>query len=163
MLTQQRLKELLHYDPDTGVFTWKPGRRGVPSGAVAGSKHSDGYIKIRVDGGDYFAHRLAWLFTAGEWPANQIDHINGQKSDNRINNLREASHSQNEHNKGVRKDSLTGVKGVQWHPASKRFKAIIKLHGKAQILGYFSTIEGAADAYRKAELELRGEFARASA
>ena len=100
-LTAERLREVLAYDPDTGVFTWKartsPFSR-VNVGDVAGNLRRDGYIEICVDGRKHQSHRLAWLYVYGEWPADQIDHINGIRTDNRIANLREANNAENHHN-----------------------------------------------------------------
>ena len=94
-LTAQRLREALHYDPETGVFTWATAvsSKTVP-GARAGNQHIAGYFRIRLDGYSYKAHRLAWLYMTGAWPAECIDHINRNNSDNRFSILREATHKQ---------------------------------------------------------------------
>lgn len=121
-LTYERLRELLHYDPVEGVFTWIVDRMSgagkvkfsARAGDRAGFIDPKGYIKICVDTSDYFAHRLAFLYMTGEWPAEQIDHKNRVKDDCRWVNLREATHSQNKENESLRKDNKSGVKGVLW-------------------------------------------------
>jgi hypothetical protein len=98
-LTQERLKELLHYDPETGIFTNLTQRGGhAKKGAVAGTKNSIGYVCIRIDYDQYRAHRLAWLYVYGEFPEKFIDHMNEIRDDNRIINLRLATHQENLHN-----------------------------------------------------------------
>src|ERR1035437_5724966 len=98
-LTQEKLKELLHYDPETGLFTWKNTRHNaVKIGAIAGYWRKDGYVGIYVLGHHYLAHRIAWLYMTCEWPEFEIDHENRKYSDNRWKNLREATHLQNMHN-----------------------------------------------------------------
>ncbi|EMK2710698.1 HNH endonuclease, partial [Pseudomonas aeruginosa] len=98
-LTQERLKELLSYDAATGEFTWmaRKGSRALP-GAAAGSNDGQGYVRIAIDGCRYRAHRLAWLYCYGKWPAAQVDHLNHRRDDNRLSNLREVSHSENQRN-----------------------------------------------------------------
>ena len=91
-LTAERLRERLHYDAGTGVFTRRVGSGHARTGEMAGSVHSTGYVRISIDGGKYTAHCLAWLYVHGVWPPDQIDHINGNRSDNRIANLRERRH-----------------------------------------------------------------------
>src|SRR3990167_927341 len=96
--THERVRELLAYDRKTGIFRWKVVRHRVPIGSIAGSKHCDGYWQIRMDGHLYMAHRLAWLWVFGVWPITMIDHKNGDKACNCIENLREATKSQNKAN-----------------------------------------------------------------
>ena len=84
MLTQERLKELLHYDEETGLFTRKTRVASRMKGTISGARHNKGYVQIMIDGDNYLAHRLAWFYVYGEWPKNQIDHINRIKTDNKI-------------------------------------------------------------------------------
>lgn len=154
-LTLAQLRELLHYAPETGVFTWSKPRSGVRHGAQAGMVDR-GYRFIRLLGRVYYAHRLAWLYVYGEWPRGQIDHIDGNPSDNRICNLRDATHSQNNMNKRVKRDNQTGLKGVKKY--RKRFQARIN----GDYLGTFDTAEDAHAAYIAAAKVRFGEFARAA-
>lgn len=148
MITQERLKELLDYDPKTGVFVRKVDiRGGAKTGDRAGSlnKHL-GYIQINVDGKKYFAHRLAWLYVYGCWPKDTIDHINRQRADNRIENLREATVQQQNFN--------VGAKGCHLHKPSKKWMAQIMSNGKRKYLGYFDTETEAMAAYFTAKKQL---------
>lgn len=155
-----RLKELLQYDPETGVFTWKR-RRGAKR-ATAGCYNRLGYRLIGVDYDLHMAHRLAWLYVHGEWPPSHIDHINGDPSDNRIANLRLATQSQNGANARLRSDNTSGYKGAYWFKPVKRWMSSICKDGKQVHLGYFDTAEQAHAAYMNAAKEMFGEFARAS-
>lgn len=163
MLTQERLKEILHYNPATGLFTWlvRPGkfsRRRI--GDIAGySRPDDGYVTIRIDGRGYYGHRLAFLYMTGKFPDHDGEHKNTDGSDNRWENLREATRSQNLANTKVKRNSVTGVKGVSIHHSGK-YKARILLNGKPVNLGHYDTIEFAAAAYAKAANDKSGEFAR---
>jgi hypothetical protein len=154
-LTAQRLRELLHYDPETGVFTWKVanGTR-AKVGAIAGSL-SKGYILVRVDALNRRAHRLAWFYVNGEWPTDEIDHINGDKSDNRICNLRCVSRSVNLQNqRQPRSDNARGLYlGVGWDKARQKWRAQIK-DGKNTFLGRFNSQEEASEAYLAAKRRL---------
>ena len=125
MITQKELKELLHYDPGTGVFVWKNiiTANQKKNGDVAGGYDDKGYIKIRINYKHYLAHRLAWLYVYGEWPSKHLDHINRNPSDNRISNLREATHLENNKNASKRKDNTSGYKGVNWHARNKKWIA----------------------------------------
>lgn len=154
MLTQSRLKELLHYCPDTGVFTWQRARQGVRVGCVAGGIGGEGYRSIRVDGRNYLAHRLAWLYVYGEWPKDQIDHINGVKDDNRIANLREATNAENNQNLAMRSSNKSGFVGVHWHSRDRKWHANIRINMKRKFLGRFNTPESAHAAYLAAKAEL---------
>lgn len=119
-LTQTRLKELMHYDPNTGVFTWRvaPRRSRLKKGDAAGSYDAKGARQIKIDGQTYRAHRLAWLYVHGIWPAVLLDHVNGKPGDNRLRNLREATYSQNAMNQAAQKDGTSGAKNV-YHQAGK--------------------------------------------
>ena len=152
-LTQSRLKELLHYNPYTGIFNWIKRK-----GNVAG--YSDkGYIRIRVQDKLYAAHRLAWLYTHKTFPTNEIDHINRIKDDNRLINLREATRLQNNTNVGARANNTSGMKGVCLHKPSGKWVAGISIKGKSKHLGYFTTKQEAHAAYCKAADEHHKEFA----
>jgi hypothetical protein len=155
-LTQQRLKELLCYDPDTGIFTNRitRGNRAI-SGRVAGSDDNNGYRQISLDYKMYFAHRLAWLYIFGHSPKGEIDHINGIKSDNRIVNLREASIAVNRQNlRKARRDSASGLLGASWNKAANKWVAMICFKGKSKFIGRFDTKEDAHIAYVDAKRRL---------
>jgi hypothetical protein len=159
-LTADELRQHLHYDPETGIFTWRVrARANVPCGTTAGTLDERGYVRIGYKTFYFRAHRLAWLYVHGEWPAREIDHINGDKADNRIANLRPATHKQNSANRLINKNSTSGVKGVGWHKNNAKWRAQIKLNGKKKNLGYFDAIEDAAAAYQNAAINNFGEFA----
>ena len=153
ILTQDRLKQLLNYDPETGKFTWRVSVSTVRTGNTAGTTDPKGYVRIAIDRKVYAAHRLAWLYAHGSWPANEIDHINRQRSDNRICNLREADRSLNCHNSNIRKDNISGHRGVGWHKHQKKWRARISLSGQMKELGYFKDKESAIAAYNAAAIE----------
>lgn len=158
-LTQEQLKALLSYDPDTGIFKWLDCNRNHRDDNVAGSKRLNGYISIRVDYSLYYAHRLAWLYMTGDWPKDQIDHINRTRDDNRFCNLREATLAQNNLNSKIRSDSQIGLKGAYRQKGKNRFYSKITYRGELYRLGYFDTAEEAHEAYCKKADELHGEFA----
>lgn len=147
-LTAQRLRELLHYNSETGQFTRSIARRGRNGGAgsVAGCKTARGYIRISISGKIYMAHRLAWLYVLGVWPAGDIDHIDGDKTNNRFANLRDVSTSVNMQNqRKAQPRNASGFLGVTIHGG--RFEASIKLNGKNIYLGSYATPQMAHDAY----------------
>lgn len=149
-ISQGRLKELLHYDPDTGVFTWKIATSNrVKPGNIAGSKGPDGYIRIMVDSRLYLAHRLAWVYLYGVWPDKELDHINGKRSDNWRSNLREATRAENRQNSIVRPDNTVGFLGVS--PDRSKYRAQIGVDGAIIKLGRFDTPEQAHQAYLAAK------------
>lgn len=157
-LTAERLRELVEYDPATGVMTWKKSRPGVKVSKAIGAIR-DGYRRASVDRKSYAVHRLAWLYVHGEWPNGEIDHINGVRDDNKLINLRVASRQQQTANSRVKSDNLSGAKGVCWHAKEKLWRARIWLSGRATSLGYFRTKEEAECAYRAAAERHFGEFA----
>lgn len=152
MLTQKRLKELLHYCPETGVFVWvvKP-RKNMELGDVAGSVNGCGYVQIQIDGKLYLAHRLAWLFVNGKLPPSLIDHINRQRADNRICNLRIATTTENLQNASIRTDNTSGQSGVSWHKVTKKWRARIQTGKKEIYIGLFNDISDAISARKAAE------------
>tara|TARA_R110000850_G_scaffold173515_1_gene299162 strand:- start:145 stop:654 length:510 start_codon:yes stop_codon:yes gene_type:complete len=160
MITQAELKELLTYNPETGIFNWlvKPSNRVNISDAV-GSITDEGYIRISIKSKRYRAHRLAWLYIYAEHPKNVIDHINHICDDNRIVNLREASRSQNGCNQGVNIANTSGLKGVYWNKSANKWHAQIRMSGKKKYLGYFTDKNEAYQAYCKAADEYHKEFA----
>lgn len=157
----EHLRQRLEYDPETGVFRWRsvPLRSSRKIGDVAGSFDYKGYVQISMGGRPYRAHRLAWLYTYGHWPAIQIDHINGDRADNRIKNLRLATNSQNNSAKGISQTNTSGYKGVSWNSKQKKWAAFIGISGKNKNLGSFDKPEEAALAYDRAAIRLFGEFA----
>lgn len=161
-LTAERLRELLHYDPETGIFRWKVARgRKAPAGSVAGSLESKGYNQIKIDGRTYMAHRLSWLYFMERWPTDQIDHINGEKADNRFANLREATGAENSHNRRIPRHNTSGVKGVSFDKRYGKWRAELQWDGKSHYLGMFNAIEDAAAAVEAARRLHHGAFARA--
>ena len=152
----ETMRRLLDYEPDTGIFYWRiQPSRSVKAGAVAGSVNDEGYRYITIDRKAFAAHRLAWLYTHGVWPEQQIDHINGVKADNRIANLRDVPQSMNQHNQvRTKKNNTSGFCGVSWEKRDKRWRAMIMVNGRKQHIGLFDTPEAAHAAYLVAKLRL---------
>lgn len=161
MLTYERLRELFHYDPATGLFTRLVRQGHTHPGEIAGGLSEKGYVRIYIDGRKYRAHRLAWLYVTGEWPENEIDHKNTDRSDNRWDNLRPATGAENSRNRRTPSNNTSGFKGVFWQKREKRWHAVIDLNGKRVVLGRFLTVEEAHAAYARAAQEHYGEFSRA--
>lgn len=155
---RELLMELLDYSPDTGVFTWRTSKKSRKAGSVAGSLDKTGYWLIRHGRDIYRAHRLAWLFVHGEWPGDLIDHINRDRADNRICNLRAATKSQNNINSVQERPNSSGVVGVSYCSQTGRWKAQIGCGGKMISLGRFDTVEQAYRCRKQSEKELFGEF-----
>jgi hypothetical protein len=143
MITQERLKELLHYDPETGVFTRRKSFGGMFAGSVVGSPDKDGYLQASIDYKKYKLHRLAWFYANGEFPLAQIDHINRDKSDNSLKNLRIATNAENGQNLPKRKSNKSGNTGVGWCQREGKWRARIGVNNKDISLGYYSTSEDA--------------------
>lgn len=155
MLNAQRARELLSYDSDAGVLAWRITRGGhVCSGKPAGSL-TGRYIRIGIDGRGYRAHRVAWLIAHGAWPTGQIDHINGNRADNRLANLRDVSPCVNAQNqRAAHKRNESGLLGATFHAQSGRWRAQILHEGKNLTLGRFDTAEAAHGAYLAAKRNL---------
>jgi hypothetical protein len=158
-LTAEYLRDLLAYDPDTGIFTrrrdsFNNGAVRWKAGSIVGgvSKHF-GYVIIGIQDFHYRAHRLAWLYVHGEWPKGLIDHINEVRHDNRLSNLRVADQSGNMHNiRAAQKNSSTGLRGVSWFSRDRRWVAQLAVNGKRLRLGYFLTADAARAAYVNAKI-----------
>lgn len=165
MLTQSRLKELLHYSKKTGLFTWRvPSKNGTKVGATAGClrkgrKGKSDYIVIRIPQAKlYLAHRLAWLYVTGAWPEDQLDHKSGVGSDNRWRNLRPATNPQNNQNKPCYANSKTQVKGVSLDPRRGTWNVDCQAYGKRTRKSGFTTLEEASKAYQVFAKQHHGEF-----
>lgn len=159
MLTQARLKELLHYSPETGVFTRRVATCSrVKVGDTAGSTDTHGYRQIGVLGEHHLAHRLVWLYVHGTWPRGDLDHRDRVRSNNKLGNLREASRVENNSNVSLRKDNLTGFKGVSWSKLNNRWIAQCQVTKRKYHLGLFDTPEEASVAYQAFAKEYHGEF-----
>lgn len=175
--TPEQLRELLRYDQDTGLMFWKERPNEMfeggayPSSRLAktwNTKYSGkqaftatkegGYFVGRILGKSYLAHRVVWALHYGEWPEIGIDHKNGNTTDNRIENLRLASQSENNMNTKRRSDNRSGVKGVFWSKLSKKWCAQIAINGRGKHLGYYTDIDDAAEVYKRAAEKYFGEF-----
>lgn len=164
-ITAEELREILHYDPETGIFVWRA-RENVRGpkviklvGQRAGAPNSESYINIKITGRSYKAHRLAWLYITGKWPKQHLDHINRDRADNRFSNLREATEQQNSCNRAKSQNSKSGFKGVSLFRNGK-WQAQIGVKRKKIFLGYFDRAEDAHAAYCEAAKKAFGEFAR---
>jgi hypothetical protein len=163
MLTQSQLKQLISYDPETGIFTrLKALSRRSKIGDVVGSLSGRGYLYISINFKSYPSHRLAWLYMHGEFPPNHVDHINGLTQDNRIINLRLATRSQNKMNSRIYSSNTSGFKGVSFDSERNLWSASAKVNGKAKKIGRFKTPEQASDAYINFTKLHFGEFFRES-
>lgn len=152
-MNHELLKEILDYNPDTGIFTWKKLHNTTRVGKIAGSSSTKfRYIFIKIKDKPYSAHRLAWLYVYGQWPVTYIDHINGNTGDNRICNLREVSFRENTLN---RKEHRNGhLQGTSFHKVTGKWRAQIRINGVKNHLGLFNSEGEAHNAYLKAMEEL---------
>ena len=153
-LTAERLRELLHYDRETGVFRWRGlTSRGRLPWSVAGTV-ARGYQRIHVEGKQWPSHRLAWLYVYGVWPRKYIDHIDGDGLNNRLSNLRECSHRENHQNVAPHADSVSGLLGVAWDKQTGRWRSRVMVDNRQHNLGRFDTPEAAHAAYLAAKKQL---------
>lgn len=160
-LTVEDVRRLLHYDPETGIFTWRVRRGGTANaGTIAGSPDAEGYLRIKLFRTLHSAHWLAWFYVYGVWPKEELDHEDRVRTNNRLLNLREATQVQQTMNTGLRKDNTSGVKGVNRHSQSGRWHARIGIPGakKSKSLGVHACFGRAVMSYRRAAEEFFGEF-----
>ena len=159
-MQQAELKKMIHYDLLTGVFCWKHSPSNcIKPWTIAGTPTKrQGYLKIQINRKSYLAHRLAWLYVYGSMPPSHIDHINGDKSDNRIENLRQANNMTNHWNESIRSTNKSGHKGVFWHKQSGKWEAACRVDGKQKTVGRFERIEDAVEAVRKFREQHHGEY-----
>lgn len=150
-ITAELVRSLFIYDPKTGVFINRINRgTRAKSGKKTGKIKPHGYVTLCIDGKEYYAHRIAWLYMTGQWPTKDIDHKDRSKTNNSWENLREATGTQNNANSSIRSNNTTGVKGVIYIASKNKYRAKIKHNYKWKHLGYFNTIQEAAAAYTTA-------------
>lgn len=155
-----RLREVFAYDPETGIVRNRITRHNKSkSGDSVGRPNYAGYLLVTVDRVVLRVHRIAWMLHYGSDAAGDIDHINGICSDNRIENLRQATRRENLWNRGATKINTSGAKGVSWDKRRRKWRSRIGVNYKKIVLGYFSTVEEAAEAYREGAKKYHGEFA----
>ena len=155
MITQEELRKLLHYNSITGVFKWRKSGKGRQNGLIAGNifKNNYGktYVQISIDNKKYYAHRLAWLYMLGEFPKNQIDHADGNGSNDTWINMSEATHQENSRNQRLSVRNTSGCTGVSWDKKQEKWKSSIKANGKSITLGHFPDKNDAIKARKDAE------------
>jgi hypothetical protein len=166
-MTADETRSFVSYCPETGIFRWLPRVNPSPeswnstwAGKIAGTTNDRGYRTICINQIDYFAHRLAWVIMTNKWPTADIDHINMIKADNRWENLREATRTENFYNRHVRRDCVSGLKGAHKYKGRKLWGSAILIGGKKVSLGNFSCPAAAHFAYAIAASEAYGKFAR---
>lgn len=169
MLTQQRLRELLDYDPITGCFWWREqeatnssanGPRNRWAEQEAGATTVQGYRIVSVDNERFRACRLAWLYMTGEWPTNDIDHRNGNQADDRWENLRSATKAQNMQNAKMRADNKSGARGVSWNKRKQKWHVRVNADGMMYHCGYFDDFDKAVAVRDAKAIQLHGAFVR---
>lgn len=170
LMTLDYARKILKYDQDTGRLFWRPRPFEMFSASAHHTqmwhfkrwntnygdkecflhKHSAGYFRAKIDGRNYLAHRVGWLLIHGEWPSHEIDHINGNRADNRIANLRPATKIENMHNVRMRKINTSGFTGVFWSKAAGKWTAEVRSEGRKHYLGLFDDIRSAVKARKEA-------------
>ena len=159
VLTARLVHELLVYDPKTGVFWWREKRGRVNAGDIAGTSNHDG-VWIRINGRRYAAGRLAVLWMTGKFPSDEINHRDGDNTNNRWANLRSIDRSQKLYNRGKQQNNSVGLKGVTYHKGRGKFLAQIQAAGVRRFLGYFNNAEQAFRAYCRAARQMHGKYMR---
>lgn len=162
-ITQQRLRELLDYDVSNGAFTWRTSnKRRIKAGQTAGSYNKvTGYLSINCDNMSFLVHRLVWIYMYGDIPVGMyIDHVDNDKLNNRIENLRLCTKLQNKQNSSVSEKSKSGIKGVYWIEKLGKYLVCVGLNGKMIKVGYYTNKEDAITASNNARLLHHGEFAK---
>ena len=153
-ISAERLRELLDYDPETGIFIRRiTTSNRSPKGSTAGRNNGNGYLRIMIDGYTDYAHRLAWFYVYGKWPEGEIDHIDGNGRNNAISNLRDGTHAENSQNLSLRSTNKSGAIGVSWAKNIQRWEAYICVNYKKKCLGYFDDPQEARATYLKAKKE----------
>ena len=166
-MNQEFLKQCLFYNKDNGEFVWRY-RHSTPENINATNAYKPagfiklGYRQIGLNGKVYMAHRLAWIFYYGVNPDDMIDHINGNRLDNRIENLRLCTPQQNQWNRSKSVKNTSGFKGVSYEKKNKKWRARIKIDGGNKCLGLYQTKQEAADAYNSYAKKIHGEFYRSA-
>lgn len=173
-ITAAQVRAILDYNPETGEFFWRERPAGHfrtsrthkwwnsrYAGKRAGCPGGNGYRNITINNRHYRANRLAWLYMTGEWPCGEVDHENRKIDDDRWDNLRDATHTQNIANTKTYSSNTSGFKGVHWHKRLKKWRSEITISGKKHHLGLFINVEDAHYAYALAAKKIHGKFARA--
>lgn len=161
MITQKEVLSLLDYNPTTGNLYWKVSKNNrIKVGDKAGSLTEDGYWKVMIHRKKYYAHRLIWFMVHGCFPTGQIDHINGNRLDNRIENLRDSTNGQNQANKFKRPNCSSQYKGVSFNKQKGQWRSLISFENKRFFLGYFDSEKEAALMYNEAALKLYKDYSR---
>lgn len=150
----KRLRELFAYDPNTGVLSWRVSRGTTRAGNEAGWLSKNGYVYVGLDGGSVSAHRIAWYMATGKQPKQFLEHIDRDPTNNRIANLRECTHAQNQQNKKTYSNNRSGVKGVSWYPRYNKWRVRIQHLGRPILVGMFSDFEDACTARTTAQKAL---------
>jgi len=159
ILTHEKLKELIEYNPETGIMNWIVNRPGIRSDGIVGYVTSQGYVGVELLGRKYYIHRLIWFYVTGSWPTHVMDHRNGNRADNRWSNLREATLSENSRNRSMLRKNKTGYKGVRRRGKNVWIARIGGLHGIGQeTIGRFDSPEAAAKAYEEESQRRYGNF-----
>lgn len=159
-ITQEYVKSILHYNPETGIFTWIKARPKINVGDIAGFLNGQGYWCVKINARRYPAHRLAIFYMTGQWPPNHTDHIDMKRANNKWENIRPATRTENFGNQTKYSNNKSGIKGVCWDKDAQKWLAQIQINNKKIKLGRYTNIDDAAKAYADAAAKYFKEFAR---